>query len=212
MKKRFQFGEQVEGYDIPVLNEREIRAAAGILFLVIFTAFLLIMLKGDFVLAKYAITLFFTDFVIRVAFSPRYAPALIIGRWIVRGQVPEYVGAKQKKIAWVIGVILSLTMLVFMIIFNSYSPITGIVCLCCMIFLFFESAFGICLACKCYGWFYKDKAQYCPGEVCAVNDRQPIQQLSGTQVLIVALFIGYFFLIAYLFGANFHRAPHNLFK
>ena len=29
-----KFGEDVEGYDIPVLNEREIRASAGILFLV----------------------------------------------------------------------------------------------------------------------------------------------------------------------------------
>lgn len=27
-----QFGENVEGYRIPVLNEREIRASAGILF------------------------------------------------------------------------------------------------------------------------------------------------------------------------------------
>jgi hypothetical protein len=44
----------------------------------------------------------------------------------------------------------SLTMLVLMVFVNSYSPITGIVCLFCMIFLFFESAFGICLACKFY--------------------------------------------------------------
>ena len=28
-----QFGEVVEGYNIPVLNERDIRASAGILFL-----------------------------------------------------------------------------------------------------------------------------------------------------------------------------------
>jgi hypothetical protein len=212
MKKYLQFGEQVDGYDIPVLNEREIRAAAGILFLVIFTAFLLIILQGDFVLAKYAITLFFTDFVIRVVLSPRYSPALIVGRFIVRGQVPEYVGAKQKKIAWIVGIILSLAMLVFMIIINSYSPITGIICLFCMIFLFFESAFGICLACKCYGWFYKDKAQYCPGEVCAVKDRQTIQKISGTQVVIVALFISYIFLIAFLFSDNFRVKPHNLFR
>jgi hypothetical protein len=212
MKKYLQFGEHAEGYDIPVLNEREIRAAAGILFLVIFTAFLLIMLKGDFVLAKYAVTLFFTDFVIRVFVSPRYSPALIIGRWIVRGQTPEYVGAKQKKIAWIFGVFLSLTMLVLMVFVNSYSPITGIVCVCCMIFLFFESAFGICLACKFYALVYKDKAQYCPGEVCAVKDRQPIQKISTTQLLVVALFIGYIFLIAWLFAPSFKQAPHNLFK
>ena len=32
MKKVKQFGETVEGYNIPVLNEREIRASAGILY------------------------------------------------------------------------------------------------------------------------------------------------------------------------------------
>ena len=34
-----KFGEDVEGYNIPVLNEREIRAAAGILFLIMFSVF-----------------------------------------------------------------------------------------------------------------------------------------------------------------------------
>lgn len=36
MSSVFQFGERVEGYTIPVLNEREIRAAAGMLFLATF--------------------------------------------------------------------------------------------------------------------------------------------------------------------------------
>ena len=105
MKKVIQFGETVEGYNIPVLNEREIRAAAGILFLVIFLSLMLILFNNDFLLAKYAITIFLTDFIIRVFISPRYSPSLIIGRLIVRNQVPEYVGAKQKKVAWLIGVV-----------------------------------------------------------------------------------------------------------
>jgi hypothetical protein len=36
-----QFGETVKGYKIPVLNEREIRASAGILFLFMFIAILI---------------------------------------------------------------------------------------------------------------------------------------------------------------------------
>src|SRR5580693_2345053 len=146
MSKVIQFGEHVEGYNIPVLNEREIRAAAGILFLFIFMSLILILFNNDFVLAKYSITLFLTDFIIRVFINPKYAPSLIIGRLIVRNQVPEYVGAKQKKFAWIIGVILSGTMFVFLLLVNAYSPITGIVCLMCLIFLFFESAFVICLS------------------------------------------------------------------
>ncbi|MDB5123297.1 MAG: hypothetical protein JWP94_1426 [Mucilaginibacter sp.] len=211
MKKNKQFGEHVEGYDIPVLNEREIRAAAGILFLVIFFSLMLIMFKNDFLLAKYAITLFLTDFVIRVFVSPKFSPSLIIGRLIVRNQVPEYVGARQKKFAWIIGVILSGTMFIFMVAVNSYSPITGIICLFCLVFLFFESAFGICLACKFYAFLFKEKAQYCPGEVCDIKSKQDIQKTSKTQLLIVVVFIGYIVLLSSLFNGQFMKKPYDLF-
>src|SRR5258706_16104724 len=158
MKNVTQFGEDVPGYNIPVLNEREIRAAAGIMFLFIYTSLMLIIFKGDFRLVKYVITLFLTDFIIRVFVNPKFSPTLIIGRLIVRNQVPEYVGAQQKKFAWIIGVALSATMFIFMVVVNSYSPITGIICLICLVFLFFESAFGICLGCKFYFFFFKRKA------------------------------------------------------
>jgi len=211
MKKTIQFGETVEGYNIPVLNEREIRAAAGILFLVIFFALILIMFKNDFLLAKYSITIFLTDFIVRVFVSPRFSPTLIIGRLIVRNQVPEYVGAKQKKFAWMVGVGLSGTMFIFMVLVNSYSPITGIICLLCLIFLFFESAFGICLACKVYKIVYQEKAQYCPGEVCGVKARQDIQKTSPAQLLIILGFIAYITLTAVLFNNQLSKKPYDLF-
>jgi len=37
------FGEKVAGYEIPVLNEREIRAAAGVLFLFMFISLMNIL-------------------------------------------------------------------------------------------------------------------------------------------------------------------------
>lgn len=211
MKKVIQFGETVEGYNIPVLNEREIRAAAGILFLVIFLSLMLILFNNDFLLAKYAITIFLTDFIVRVFISPRYSPSLIIGRLIVRNQTPEYVGAKQKKFAWMIGIALSGTMFIFMVLINSYSPITGIVCLMCLIFLFFESAFGICLACNIYKLVYQEKAQYCPGEVCDVKSRQDIQKTSAVQLLIILGLIGYITLTAFLFNGQLSKKPFDLF-
>ena len=58
-----KFGEDVEGYTIPVLNEREIRASAGIMFLALFSALVLIMFKQDFLLVKYVIVIFLTDFI-----------------------------------------------------------------------------------------------------------------------------------------------------
>jgi hypothetical protein len=212
MSKLIQFGENVEGYNIRVLNEREIRASAGILFLATFTSLMLILLKDNFVLVKYVLTIFLTDFIIRVFINPKFSPTLIIGRLIVSKQVPEYVGAQQKKFAWIIGVILSATMFILMVIVNSYSPITGIICLICLIFLFFESAFGICLGCKFFSLFHKEKVQYCPGENCNVKSKQDIQKTSGAQLLIVFAFIGFIFLAAFLFNDDLSKSPHYLFK
>lgn len=211
MNKTIQFGEQVAGYNIRVLNEREIRASAGILFLATFISLMEILFKNNFLPIKYVITLFLTDFIIRVFVNPKFSPTLIIGRLIVRNQVPEYVGAQQKKFAWVIGVALSATMFIFMVIVNSYSPITGIICLVCLVFLFFESAFGICLGCKFYSLFYKEKAQYCPGEVCDVKSKQEIQKISGVQLLIVLSFIVFAVFTALLFNDQFRKKPVDLF-
>jgi len=211
MNKLIQFGEQVEGYNIRVLNEREIRASAGILFLATFTSLMLILFKNDFLLIRYVISIFLVDFIIRVFLNPKFSPTLIIGRLIVRSQVPEYVGARQKKFAWTIGVILSATMFVFLVIVNATSPITGIICLICLVFLFFESAFGICLGCKFYSLFYKEKAQYCPGEVCDKKSKQDIQKTSGLQLLIVFAFIAFIFLATFLLNDHFSKKPYDLF-
>jgi Domain of unknown function (DUF4395) len=211
MNKLIKFGEDVEGYNIPVLNEREIRASAGILFLATFFSLMLIIFKNNFLPVKYVITLFLTDFIIRVFVNPKYSPTLIIGRLIVRNQVPEYVGARQKKFAWTIGVVLSATMFIFLVVVNAYSPITGITCLVCLIFLFFESAFGICLGCKFYSIFHKEKAQYCPGEICDAKSKQDIQKTSMVQMFIVFGFIAYVFLTVFLFQDQFSKKPHDLF-
>jgi hypothetical protein len=211
MKKIIKFGEDVEGYNIPVLNEREIRAAAGMLFLATFTSLMLILLKGNFVPIKYVITFFLMDFIIRVFINPRFSPTLIFARLIVRNQTPEYVGAAQKKFAWIIGVVLAGTMFVFFNIVNAFSPITGIICLICLIFLFFESAFGICLGCMFYPLFFKDKVQYCPGEVCDVKNKQDIQKTSKSQILILLASIAFIFLIVYLMNDRFSEKPRALF-
>ena len=202
----------MEGYNIRVLNEREIRASAGILFLATFMGLMFIVFKNNFLPIKYVITFFLADFIIRVFINPKFSPALIIGRLIVRNQVPEYVGAKQKKFAWIIGVTLSAIMFIFMVLVNSYSPITGIICLICLVFLFFESAFGICLGCKFYSMFFKEKAEYYPGEICDAKSKQAIQKTSGAQLLIVVAFAAAIFVAALLFNDQFSKEPYELFK
>lgn len=209
--KVIQFGENVEGYNIPVLNEREIRAAAGLLFLMMFISIMVVILKGDFLLLKYAIVIFLTDILIRVLINPKYAPTLILGRLIVRNQTPEYVGAQQKKFAWIIGIVLAVTMFILQVVVNSFSPITGLICMICLIFLFFESAFGICIGCKFYSWFYKEKAQYCPGEVCDAKSKQDIQKTSWMQLMIVITFIAFIVLVVFIFNDTLLVKPYDLF-
>ena len=138
MNKIIQFGETVEGYNIPVLNEREIRAGAGILFLLMFISILVVLLQGNFLLLKYGVTIFLTDIIIRVFVNPKFSPILVAGRLIVRNQTPEYVGAAQKKFAWLIGTGLGSIIFIHLVIVNAFSPITGIICFTCLIFLFFE--------------------------------------------------------------------------
>jgi len=211
MNKIIKFGEDVEGYNIPVLNEREIRASAGMLFLFMLISLMMILFKGDFLMIKYMIIIFLSDLLIRVFVNPRFSPTLILGRLIVSRQVPEYVGAAQKKVAWKIGIILATLMFVLLVIMNSYSIITGLTCLVCLIFLFFEAVFGICLGCLVYRWYYKEKAQYCPGEVCDVKSKQAIQKTSGSQLLIILGFIAFVFLLINLFNDNFKEKPTALF-
>lgn len=211
MSSIIKFGEEVKGYNIPVLNEREIRASAGIYFLAMLISLFLIFSSGNFVPIKYMITIFLADFIIRVFINPKYSPSLIFARWIVRNQTPEYVGAKQKKFAWIIGVVLASIMLIHMVVLNAYSPITGIICLICLIFLFFESVFGICLGCKFYSLIYKEKAQYCPGEVCEVKDRHEIQKISSKQWLIVLGLVAFIFVFGFLFNDELKVMPADIF-
>ena len=205
-----KFGEDVEGYNIPVLNEREIRASAGILFVFMLISLMLILFKGNFLMIKYVIIVFLTDLMIRVFINPKFSPALIIGRLIVGRQTPEYVGAAQKKFAWKIGIAFASLMFFLLVIVNSYSIITGLTCLVCLVFLFFESAFGICLGCLVYGWFYKDKTQYCAGEICDVAKKQDIQKTSWVQILILLVLIVLVILTIVFFNDQFSEKPRNL--
>ena len=104
-----------------------------------------------------------------------------------RKQQPEYTGAPQKRFAWAIGFVLALTMLVLVVINNVIGPINLIVCSICLILLFFETAFGICLGCKIYNFFNKEQAQLCPGGVCEPPSGDG-SKVSVSQIAIVAVF------------------------
>jgi uncharacterized membrane protein len=187
MNKIINFGEKVEGFDVPVLNEREARAGAGILFLFAMISFFNAYLTHRFVFTQIFVTFFMVDFFLRIFINPKYSPSLILGRLFVQQQSPEYVGAAQKRFAWSIGFTLSVIMFFIIVVFAYTTPIKIAICLLCLAFLFSESAFGICIGCMLYHWVYHTSPQYCPGNVCHVKQKEEIQKVSKVQLAIVSI-------------------------
>jgi len=189
MSKILDFGEEVAGYDIKVLNEREARAGAGILFVFAISSFFNAYLTHRFLFTQIFVSYFMVDFFIRIFINPKFAPSLILGRLFVSNQKPEYVGAPQKRFAWSIGFILSIVMFFIIVVLGYMTPIKIAICLLCLVFLFSESAFGICIGCLLYHWIYKTSPHYCPGDVCEVRTKEAIQKISKVQIAIVIVTI-----------------------
>lgn len=187
MGRFIEFGEQIDGYGVRVLNERAARAGAGILFFLAIIAFMNAWLLGNFQPTRVFVVAFLVDFTIRIFINPRFAPSLIVGQWVVHRQQPEWVGAPQKRFAWAIGFVLALAMLYLVVINNVIGPINLIVCVACLTLLFFETAFGICIGCKIYNLLNKEKAQLCPGGVCEVAPTNT-SGVNLLQIAMVALF------------------------
>jgi hypothetical protein len=166
MQKLFQFGEHLPGYNIPVLNERAVRAAAGILFFFAMITFMNAWLMGNFQPTRIFVVAFLIDFSIRIFINPLWAPSMIVGQWVVRKQQPDYVGAPQKRFAWSIGFVLALSMLYLIVIRGVIGPINMLVCGTCLVLMFFETAFGICIGCKLYSALTAKRSELCPGGVC----------------------------------------------
>ncbi len=194
MSSFFQYGEKVDGYDVLVLNEREARAGAGILFAIGLLSLVNAVALGHVIVTKTFISFFTLDFLIRVI-QPRYSPSLLLGRIFVQNQRPEYVGATQKRFAWGIGLLLAIPMFYLLVIDFQPNPIKILVCIICLILLFLESAFSICLGCKLFELFKKDPVTHCPGGVCEVRPKEPVQKFNKVQKIIAVITI-----LAFSFG------------
>ena len=190
MNKHFYFGEVVDGYAVRVLNEREARAGAGLLFVFAILSFLYAYRTMDFRYTSIFITFFMVDFFIRVLVNPKYAPSLIVGRFFVARQKPEYVGAAQKRFAWSIGLTLSVIMFWLVVVVEMMTPIKIYICTACLILLFSETAFGICIGCVLYNLIRKTPPTLCPGGVCEVRQKEEIQRINPIQTTIAVLALG----------------------
>jgi len=80
----FAFGERLPDCPVPVLNERALRAAAGIVFFFAMVWFMNAWLIGNFQPTRMYVVAFLADFTLRIFGNPRYALSLILGQWKVR--------------------------------------------------------------------------------------------------------------------------------
>ncbi len=203
MNEFFAYGEKVPGYEVRVLNEREARAAAAILFVGAFLGLMNGVMLHTAIFSKYFVTFFAIDFTMRII-QPRYSPSLMLGRFFVRNQTPEYVGAAQKRFAWALGFLLAWPMFYYLVIDFQPNPLKILVCLVCMLLLFFESAFSICLGCKIYGWVKRKDPMYCPGGVCEIQIKDPVQKFNMAQKIILLVTV---FAMSYGTYAYFTKLP-----
>jgi len=191
MKIFFNFGEKVEGYAYKVINERDARASAGIMFLFgMISLFSVFTLRTLLWAELFSITFIF-EFFVRTFINPKYAPYMLLGGLIVSNQEPDWVEAKPKKFAWVLGMILGFIM-TYYIVFDIISLWRLGICLICLLLLFLESSFGICLGCLLYHRL-NIKLEKCPAGVCEISNHRGFSKsklllLLGFTLLFIATF------------------------
>ena len=182
----WEYGERVPGYDVTVINEREARAAAGILA----TLGMIVIFVGigynHIIVARVYLAFLFIDFTARVI-SPTYSPSLLLGKFIVRNQKPEYVGGLQKRFAWTLGWIISWPMMYWFVLHWDITFYKVMVCVLCLTLMTLESAFSICVGCMIYKAITREDAKHCPGGVCEIRQKDPIQQFNPIQATIAII-------------------------
>ncbi len=174
--KIVEFGEYVEGKSFRMLDERQVRAAAGIMFLAGAIASINGFILQRFEVIPYIAGFLVLNFSIAVFINPKFSPAILLGRIFVRKQSPMPIGAIQKKFAWSLGLVLSTAILILSILTlkdASYFEPVCLLCIVCLILLYLETAFGICVGCKIYFLAIKLKLlpkpterPNCMGDVC----------------------------------------------
>jgi len=147
------FGEVQEGTKFKVLDERAMRASAGIMLALAMVAFSNGFLLQKFYVIPYITGFLVLNFIIGLFINPKYSPTVFLGTIIVHKQSPLPIGAIQKKFAWSLGLVLSAVIFGLSILLQNdifYFDAVCLLCIVCIVLLFLETAFGICVGCQLY--------------------------------------------------------------
>jgi Domain of unknown function (DUF4395) len=150
-------GERVTGVttggrrlNAPVVDERVVRAAAGLTMVIGAVAFSYAYFDKQYVLLQATATLFLVEFLTRVTLGIGRSPVGLVARAMIRGQPPEWVSAKPKRFAWTLGLVMAGAMTAITSVgIRGYLPRT--ICLVCLALMWMESSLGLCLGCRIYG-------------------------------------------------------------
>lgn len=175
------FGATVHGFPFKVLNEREVRGISGTLLLLGFIAFIYTFILSNYNVLPYISGILLFHFTVSVLINPSFSPVTQFSRWLVRKQDPIYIGAVQKRFAWTLGILLTLTIFIFSILLKTtediryFQPACSL-CVICLLLMFLETAFGICVGCKLYFFAIRIKLipkpavmPNCMGNACEIN-------------------------------------------
>ena len=211
----WEYGEKVPGYDVRVVNEREARAGAGILGMLGMIVIFVGIGYNHIMVARVYLAFLFIDFTARII-NPKYSPSLLLGRFVVQNQTPEYVGGLQKRFAWTLGWLISIPMVWWFVLNWDITFYKVLICVLCLVLTFLESAFSICVGCYIYKLITRENAKLCPGGVCEIRTKEPIQTFNPVQKVITALTmiglaVGTYLFLAYsepktFFGEFLHEA------
>jgi hypothetical protein len=159
-------GEWVVGLDVPAVNERAVRASAGILFLAGFSAWLYGLITGELNPMRAFGALFALEMYTRLFLGTRFTPTLLLGTLITRPQRPEWVEARTKRFAWGLGFGMALLGCLALGWLGLPAVIAQTVCGVCIAQLYVEAAFGYCLGCEVARRFSREKPTLCAGDTC----------------------------------------------
>lgn len=147
------FGEYIEGKSYKVVDERRMRASSGIMFLLGIIAFINGFILNNYIVIPYISGFLLLNFIIGVFINPKFSPTQLLAKLAVRKQSSLPIGAVQKHFAWSLGLVLSAVIfgLSLMLIGDpTYFEPVCFLCLVCLILLYSETAFGVCIGCKIY--------------------------------------------------------------
>ncbi len=147
------FGEYKDGLGFKVVDERVWRGSAGLMLLLGAIASINGFILNNYEVIPYISGFLVVNFFVGIFINPKLSPTVMVSRMVTYNQSPLWIGAVQKRFAWSLGLALSVTIFVLslrLVDDVTYFEPVCLLCIICLLLLFLESVFGICVGCQLY--------------------------------------------------------------